>query len=386
MQINNFGQTPRRLFKKPHPARNKTEPLPTVYSHCDLLRPSPTPIREIGGAVGELRLVSDTIYAVRVNETLILPHCNKYFSWGYPDHSLHERHGDTGRVIAINENLHDDQILCVRMAEGSKKLIFAGVADSTLAVWSAVKEKKARILTLEQRLCGHLGPVTCLAVSRSYSLVVSGSADGTCIVWNLNTLTYVRQLPDCNGPVVAVAVNHLSGDIVASTATAVYVWSVNGRLLASRVVARKGDNEVLCLATSLGRVWDESNVVVTGHTDGVIGFWSVVSVVEEMEGTRTFSRRLELRNQLRRTADDRTPVTALLISNDCRKLFSGDGAGRIFSWSLPDAGATDFWVKDADVTSCQGCNVTFTVIERRHQYDREYPVALVWGFVGWMGG
>lgn len=36
-QINNFGQTPKCVFNRPHPKRNPTVMVPTVYSHCDAL-------------------------------------------------------------------------------------------------------------------------------------------------------------------------------------------------------------------------------------------------------------------------------------------------------------------------------------------------------------
>lgn len=49
-------------------------------------------------------------------------------------------------------------------------------------------------------LFGHRFPVTTLAVSRSYSTVLSASADGRIMLWDLNRQCFLRELP-ASGPV-----------------------------------------------------------------------------------------------------------------------------------------------------------------------------------------
>lgn len=76
-----------------------------------------------------------------------------------------------------------------------------------MCVWKT----KGSALTLAHELHGHTRSVTCLAVSRSWHIIVSGSADGTCIVWDINTGAYVHQLPgDPCAAVTAVCVNDMS--------------------------------------------------------------------------------------------------------------------------------------------------------------------------------
>ena len=47
------------------------------------------------------------------------------------------------------------------------------------------------------------------SVCREFSILVSGSGgfDCSCIIWDLNTLSYVRTLDQMTGPLVAVAVS-----------------------------------------------------------------------------------------------------------------------------------------------------------------------------------
>lgn len=40
----------------------------------------------------------------------------------------------------------------------------------------------------------HRAPVACVAASRAWSLVVSGSEDGSLILWDLNRGTYIRSI------------------------------------------------------------------------------------------------------------------------------------------------------------------------------------------------
>jgi WD40 repeat protein len=49
-------------------------------------------------------------------------------------------------------------------------------------------------------LFGHRTPVTVLAVSRSFSTLLSASTDGQIMLWDLNRQCFVRELP-ANGPV-----------------------------------------------------------------------------------------------------------------------------------------------------------------------------------------
>lgn len=49
-------------------------------------------------------------------------------------------------------------------------------------------------------LFGHRFPVTVLAVSRSFSTLLSASSDGQIMLWDLNRQCFVRELP-ANGPV-----------------------------------------------------------------------------------------------------------------------------------------------------------------------------------------
>jgi WD40 repeat protein len=65
-------------------------------------------------------------------------------------------------------------------------------------------------ITLTNIMRGHTAEVLCIAASRQWSLLVSGSSDGTAIFWELNRGTYTRSLfhdLEDRDPVTLVAIN-----------------------------------------------------------------------------------------------------------------------------------------------------------------------------------
>lgn len=66
------------------------------------------------------------------------------------------------------------------------------------------------VFALSQALLGHTDAVTCLTASSAYHIVVSGSRDRTCIIWDLNKLSFVTQLRGHRAPVSALCINELT--------------------------------------------------------------------------------------------------------------------------------------------------------------------------------
>lgn len=107
-----------------------------------------------------------------------------------------------------------------------------------------------------------------------FRILVSGSQDSTCIVWDLSRLSFIRQLKPHPGPVAAVVINETTGDIASAAGTHVFMWTINGELLASvnTATSPKSDSKqlILSLAFSYLNEWDPQNVLITGSNDGVV--------------------------------------------------------------------------------------------------------------------
>lgn len=342
--INNFGQVPKQLFKKPHPVKRITT---TSISNSGLvaefkpLRPvlpgsqqaglgvqqtqraltrSPSHLKQsnlamtfkdIKGPGGQIVQIDKNIVAVEQNKLLIPPEYCRYIAWGHPDRSL--RLGLYGCEKSIfvwegSDSLPASEVLCCTIP--NNRTMITGNTESVITVWRIERMKYFYPL---MNLHGHLEPVTCLASSQAYSLIVSGGRDRVAIVWDLNRLGFVRQLgsgppPIHQGPISAMAINDSSGDIATCASSWLYLWSINGQLLAhidSRIVvlqhslASSQQQQQQSSAATLVSVGsggplhlvsvcfskcssskqasaenDSGEVIITGANDGSVAMWS----------------------------------------------------------------------------------------------------------------
>ncbi|KAF7990932.1 hypothetical protein HCN44_000737 [Aphidius gifuensis] len=291
--INNFGQIPKQLFKKSHPCKKMNQrisvidPGPMVthglsitstdklfFHNLDNLKPSLQPIKELKGPVGQILHVDKTVLSVEQNKTLIPPSFNKYVAWGFADHSLRIGNYDSEKAIFVCEGMMQSSGEIVSCVCPSSKLIITAGTNSVVTIW----EYSKRQLSIKQCLYGHTEAVTCLASSPAYNVIVSGSRDGTAIIWDLSRCLFVRQLRGHAGPVAAVTINDLTGDIATCAATWLHVWSINGDELACvNTCVGRADRmqQILCVSFSQTHEWDSQNVIMTGSTDGVARMWSM---------------------------------------------------------------------------------------------------------------
>lgn len=65
-------------------------------------------------------------------------------------------------------------------------------------LWHVVRNERSReqpiALQLTHLMRGHTARVSCITASRSWSLIVSGSKDGSAALWDLNRGVYIRSV------------------------------------------------------------------------------------------------------------------------------------------------------------------------------------------------
>lgn len=293
--INNFGQIPKQLFKKPHPCKKMQSSRPSLidasplltpgvsqpeklfFTHnLDNLKPSLQPIKELKGPVGQIIHPDKTVLAVEQNKVMMAPLFTRYIAWGFADHSLRIGMYDSDRALFVCEAAAQNSGEILACACPNARTIVTAGTSSVVTVWEFDARRKS--LTVKHSLHGHTDAVTCLAASPAYNMIVSGSRDGTAIVWDMSRFMFVRQLSDHVGLVAAVSINDLTGDIATCSATWLHLWSVNGDQLATvntSIGSADRMQQILCVAFSTAREWDQQNVVITGSTDGVVRMWSM---------------------------------------------------------------------------------------------------------------
>ncbi|PBP15812.1 beige/BEACH domain-containing protein [Diplocarpon rosae] len=279
--IHNFGQTPHQVFSKPHQSRedtrNKTRRLDTSAQALTRL---PFPLLESQERVCNLiyspkldRLLCAT--AFRLN---LPPYYDKFLEWGFADNSIRFHYNDSRKSAGLFENLHIGQISTCIFAS-SHLLITAGEDCVISAHTIQTSPAKPVELTPRSSLFGHKTPVTVLAVSKSFSTLLSASSDGTVILWDLNRLEFVRRLSFSNsnsrGPVECAKINDVTGDIMICRGQNVTLCTLNGDFLLDHNVCDKHDDYIASCAwyEGTGNEWVENTLCFTGQRGGVVNVW-----------------------------------------------------------------------------------------------------------------
>ncbi|XP_012889184.1 PREDICTED: WD repeat- and FYVE domain-containing protein 4 isoform X1 [Dipodomys ordii] len=380
--VSNFGQVPKQLFTKPHPARSTagklvpgkdastpaampSHPQPFLHS-LQTLRPSQVMVKDMflfslgsespKGAIGHIVPTEKTILAVEKNKVLLPPLWNKTFSWGFDDFSCCLGSYGSDKILMTFENLAEwGRCLCA-VCPSPTMVVTAG-ASTVVCVWElSVVRGRPRGLHLRQALYGHTQAVTCLAASVTFSLLVSGSQDCTCILWDLDHLAHVARLPAHREGISAIAISDISGVIVSCAGAHLSLWNVNGQPLASITTAWGPEGAITCCCVVEGPAWDASHVIVTGSQDGIVRIWKTEDMKMSILGQGTaeepstqppspqagrrweknlaLSRELDISVALTGKPSKASPaLTALAVSKNQTKLLVGDEKGRIFCWS-----------------------------------------------------
>ncbi|XP_010556770.1 PREDICTED: protein SPIRRIG isoform X2 [Tarenaya hassleriana] len=348
-QINHFGQTPKQLFQKPHVKRRTDRKLP-LHPLKHSIHLVPHEIRKCSSSISQIVTFHDKVLVAGANCFLKPRGYTKYITWGFPDRSLRFMSYDQDRLLSTHENLHEgNQIQCAGVSHDGRILV-TGAEDGLVSVWRVSKDgpRGSRRLRLEKALCAHTAKVTCLRVSQPYMMIVSGSDDCTVIIWDLSSLSFVRQLPEFPVPVSATYVNDLTGEIVTAAGTVLAVWSINGDCLAVVNTSQLPSDSIVSVTGSTFSDWLETSWYVTGHQSGALKVWHMIHCTDPVSAeSRTSSNRTgglnlgdqvpEYRLLLHKVLKfHKQPVTSLHLTSDLKQLLSGDSTGHLLSWTLPD--------------------------------------------------
>nr|CAH8819280.1 unnamed protein product [Trichobilharzia regenti] len=251
-------------------------------------------------------IIGGPIIAVEQNKCLLPPNYTHYLAWGFTDGSLRlgSLFDSNERVRYIFEMVDQNEILCC--TSPNKYTIITAGLSTVIRVWFLSSHDVSNNTTssnnssgvgllntssssstayggchlsggsrlkLRATLYGHTDAITCLAASDAFNLIVSGSRDRTCILWDLSRLCFLRQLSNHIAPIAAICINEATGDIASCAGTRLYLWNCNGEPVASTDTPVGRNKQILCVCMSTLYDWDAENVVITGSSDGVVRMW-----------------------------------------------------------------------------------------------------------------
>ena len=275
--INNFGQTPRQLFKKGHPKRN-TEGVDSFFrisKNSEYLVPCIQPVRTLPVPVTSVLVHNDKLITVGPSKALQPPTYNRYVEWDLLDDSLRV-YGSDAKLYSVHEGLHVGRI--VAAAWGDTDTLVTGGSDGIICVWKWITKGKKKDFMLQATMRGHTGRITCLKVCSSWSIILSGGEDQTAILWDLNRFTYIKSLRGHESPVMTSCINETNGNLATFAGTGLWLWDVNGNLICARSCGSGNLENVTCADFMSKGEWSDVEVLATGNKRGQVkvcfGFFS----------------------------------------------------------------------------------------------------------------
>lgn len=216
-------------------------------------------------------------------------------------------------------------------------------------------------------LKGHWGGVMSIAISTDGQRIVSGSADRTVRVWDINTSDELMELYGHTNWVVSVAISTNGKIIVSGSEDAtVRVWDMetgavlrvlkgNGGRLISVVISPDGQRIVSSSEDLIARVWDTETgtelLNLKGHKS-----W-VISVAVSPDGRRIVSGssdktvrvwNMDTGDELMVLNGHEEQVRCVAISADGRRIVSASADKSVRLWDM-DTGADLMELKGTDV-------------------------------------
>lgn len=334
--IHSFGQTPYQVFQRPHASR---EPEKFTVSRLDTQAPSlvrlPTPLFESDEKVAGLAFspTQERLLCSSACKLNMLPTCDRFLQWGFADHSVRFFSSNSKRLLGVYENTHIGPVTTAVLAD-SKTLITGG-EDCTLGIWTVIPSRDLIEIQSKTYLFGHRAAISILAASRVFSTLLSASADGHVLLWDLNRHDCVRVLVSPGGGAIQAArINNISGHIVLCRGPDILLFTLNGHLLLQQKICESQDEQMNCCAfyEGAGNEWVERELLFTGHGHGVINIWALTSL---SDGTW----HLQLVNRLNHTDASRedggntsAAITAVLPM--AGSVYTGDDQGRVWGWDV----------------------------------------------------
>jgi WD40 repeat protein/serine/threonine protein kinase len=199
---------------------------------------------------------------------------------------------------------HTSGISCMAICRDGSRIV-SGSSDSTLKVWNC--QTGLETFTFKD----HANGVTCAAFCPDKDWVASGSWDKTIKVWDVHTGKVVLEIKEAPGVVLALAFSPNGKQIVCGCEdNAVRVWNTQTGQV---VYSMKGHtHSVVSVAYS-----PDGTKILSGSLDGTLRLWDAISGKEI--GT---------------LKGHHGPVRAISFSPDGKKIVSGSGDKTLKIWQI----------------------------------------------------
>ncbi|XP_067321110.1 lysosomal-trafficking regulator [Anolis sagrei] len=245
-------------------------------------------------------------------------------SWGYADNILRLKSKQSEPPVNFVQSSQFHQVTSCAWVPDSCQLFTGSKCGVITAYMNRFTNSTPSEIEMESQvhLYGHTAEITSLFVCKPYSIMISVSKDGTCIIWDLNRLCYVQSLAGHKSPVTAVSASETTGDVATvcdsvGGGSDLRLWTVNGDL-----VGHVHCREIICSVAFSNQPEGVSiNVIAGGLENGVVRLWSTWDLKPVREITFPKSNK---------------PIVSLTFSCDGHHLYTANNEGTVIAWCRKD--------------------------------------------------
>ncbi|XP_068085277.1 lysosomal-trafficking regulator [Anabrus simplex] len=371
--VKTYGQTPRQLFRSAHPMVVQSLSSRTALQSVREVIPTVKGLRW-GSYVGSpadsdpvvvwkhqhrnpvatlVPLLTNDVFGLAPQTSLLLCYSKEkglsmvnttsvlgaaLVTWGHSDSIVRVKLKKEQPPWPIIRSSGLDPIcICASMPDCNQ--LWIGHLSGKLVVYEYKFDPSRGLLEFRNEpvtLLGHTGTIHSLYICRSFSIVVSGSEDGTAIAWDLNNLSYVRSIPCVGTAIRLVSVSETIGDIAtvsnSDSGSSLRLYTINTALVGN--VSTKVPITAICFSSAPEGV--SVNVVATGLSTGTIRLWSTWDLTLVREITSSFLTR---------------PIISLTYSQDSQHLYASASDGIVIIWEGAGAKGVSKTPKFLNLTS-----------------------------------
>ena len=138
---------------------------------------------------------------------------------------------------------HTDIITCLTL-DSTGYILVTGSRDTTCVIWNLTLGENQNLVNPNEQeikslllptvtLYGHTSAVTCVSISTELDVVVSGSLDGTCNIHTVEHGIYIRTLRPMGDPIVNLQISTERHILIQTEKdeTYLFLYSINGGLI-----------------------------------------------------------------------------------------------------------------------------------------------------------
>lgn len=230
---------------------------------------------------------------------------------GWDDGKIRAFYPESGRMRFVIPDAHTEKVTALAIADNDSRSpwrIISGGDEGRVRVWHVTSSHQAMIVSLKE----HRGPINCIKVNADSTQCISASADGSCIIWDLNRYVRITALFE---PTVFTSVLYHPDESQMLTCGANHKISYWDATDAQAIRVIDGGDDIM---TTLD-VMPSGEFFVSGSNDRLVKIWHyddglTVAVGRGHSGA----------------------VRSVKISPDQRTVVSVGASGEIIFWEMPD--------------------------------------------------